>query len=231
MNSLPLFFQENLDRPEDLVVASEETRRHVVTVLRMQVGESILLTDGKGLEVEAEITKADKKTLELKKRKSTRHDPPVQQIILAISLLKNATRFEWMLEKATEIGITAFYPLLAERTERQHFRGERLRQILISASMQSGRFHFPVLHEPISLTSLVDIDFSGNKYIAHCMQGEKQVLRRQEGNQILLIGPEGDFSPTELDMALAKGFQPVTLGNTRLRTETAGMVGAVLMCT
>ncbi|NBT16736.1 MAG: 16S rRNA (uracil(1498)-N(3))-methyltransferase [Chitinophagia bacterium] len=231
MNSLPLFFQENLDRPEDLVVASEETRRHVVTVLRMQVGESILLTDGKGLEVEAEITKADKKTLELKKRKSTRHDPPVQQIILAISLLKNATRFEWMLEKATEIGITAFYPLLAERTERQHFRGERLRQILISASMQSGRFHFPVLHEPISLTSLVDIDFSGNKYIAHCMQGEKQVLRRQEGNQTLLIGPEGDFSPTELDMALAKGFQPVTLGNTRLRTETAGMVGAVLMCT
>ncbi|MEY4336538.1 MAG: hypothetical protein RLZZ45_1457 [Bacteroidota bacterium] len=231
MNSLPLFFQENLDRPEDLVVASEETRRHVVTVLRMQVGESILLTDGKGLEVEAEITKADKKTLELKKRKATRHDPPVQQIILAISLLKNATRFEWMLEKATEIGITAFYPLLAERTERQHFRGERLRQILISASMQSGRFHFPVLHEPIPLTSLAEIDFSGNKYIAHCMQGEKQVLRRQEGNQTLLIGPEGDFSPTELDMALAKGFQPVTLGNTRLRTETAGMVGAVLMCT
>jgi 16S rRNA (uracil1498-N3)-methyltransferase len=231
MNSLPLFFQENLDRPEDLVVASEETRRHVVTVLRMQVGESILLTDGKGLEVEAEITKADKKTLELKKRKTTRHDPPVQQIILAISLLKNATRFEWMLEKATEIGITAFYPLLAERTERQHFRGERLRQILVSASMQSGRFHFPVLHEPISLTSLVDIDFSGNKYIAHCMQGDKQVLKKREGNQTLLIGPEGDFSPTELDMALAKGFQPVTLGNTRLRTETAGMVGAVLMCT
>lgn len=231
MNSLPLFFQENLDRPEDLVVASEETRRHVVTVLRMQVGESILLTDGKGLEVEAEITKADKKTLELKKRKATRHDPPVQQIILAISLLKNATRFEWMLEKATEIGITAFYPLLAERTERQHFRGERLRQILISASMQSGRFHFPVLHEPISLTSLAEIDISGNKYIAHCMQGEKQVLRKQDGDQTLMIGPEGDFSPTELEMALAKGFQPVTLGNTRLRTETAGMVGAVLMCT
>jgi 16S rRNA (uracil1498-N3)-methyltransferase len=231
MNSLPLFFQENLDRPEDLFVASEETRRHVVTVLRMQVGESILLTDGKGLEVEAEITKADKKKLEVKKGKTTRHNPPVQQIILAISLLKNATRFEWMLEKATEIGITAFYPLLAERTERQHFRGDRLRQILVSASMQSGRFHFPVLHEPISLTSLVDIDFSGNKYIAHCMLGEKQVLSKLDGDQILLIGPEGDFSPTELSMALAKNFQPVTLGNTRLRTETAGMVGAVLMCT
>lgn len=230
MNSLPLFFQENLDRPEDLVVTSEETRRHVVTVLRMQVGESILLTDGKGLEVEAEITKADKKTLELKKRKTTRHDPPAQQIILAISLLKNATRFEWMLEKATEIGITAFYPLLAERTERQHFRGERLRQILISASMQSGRFHFPVLHEPISLTSLVEIDFSGNKYIAHCMQGDKQVLKKLDGDQTLMIGPEGDFSPTELEMALAKNFLPVTLGNTRLRTETAGMVGAVMMC-
>ena len=230
MNALPLFFQENLDRPEDLVVASEETRRHVVTVLRMQVGESILLTDGKGLEVEAQITKADKKTLEVKKGKTTRHDPPVRQIILAISLLKNATRFEWMVEKATEIGITQFYPLLAERTERQHFRGDRLRQILISASMQSGRFHFPVLHEPISLASFADIDFSGNKYIAHCMQGEKQVLTKLDGDQILLIGPEGDFSPTELEMAIEKGFQPVTLGNTRLRTETAGMVGAVMMC-
>jgi 16S rRNA (uracil1498-N3)-methyltransferase len=136
-----------------------------------------------------------------------------------------------MLEKATEIGITAFYPLLAERTERQHFRGDRLRQILVSASMQSGRFHFPVLHEPISLTSLVDIDFSGNKYIAHCMQGDKQVLKKLDGDQTLMIGPEGDFSPTELEIALAKGFQPVTLGNTRLRSETAGMVGAVLMCT
>jgi len=230
MNALPLFFQENLDRPEDLVVASEETRRHVVTVLRMQVGESILLTDGKGLEVEAAIMRADKKTLEVKKGKTTRHDPPVRQIILAISLLKNATRFEWMLEKATEIGVTQFYPLLAERTERQHFRGDRLRQILISASMQSGRFHFPVLHEPISLALFADIDFSGNKYIAHCMQGEKQVLTKLGGDQILLIGPEGDFSPTELEMAIEKGFHPVTLGNTRLRTETAGMVGAVMMC-
>jgi 16S rRNA (uracil1498-N3)-methyltransferase len=230
MNSLPLFFQENLDRPEDLVATSEETRRHVVTVLRMQVGEKILLTDGKGIEVEAEITKADKKTLEVKKGKTRRHDPPVRHIILAISLLKNATRFEWMLEKATEIGVTQFYPLLAERTERQHFREDRLRQILVSASMQSGRFHFPVLHEPVSLSSFADLDFNGNKYIAHCMQGEKQLLTKLDGDQILLIGPEGDFSPTELRMALAKNFQPVTLGNSRLRTETAGMVGAVMMC-
>ena len=229
MNSLPLFFQENLDRPEDLVVTSEETRRHVVTVLRMQVGERILMTDGKGLEVEAEITKADKKTLEVKKGKKTRHDPPVRQVILSISLLKNATRFEWMLEKATEIGVTQFYPLLAERTERQHFRGDRLRQILVSASMQSGRFHFPVLHEPVSFTSIADFDFNGNKYIAHCMQGEKHLLKKLDGDQILMIGPEGDFSPTELEMALSKGFQPVALGNTRLRTETAGIVGAVLM--
>lgn len=203
----------------------------MVTVLRRQVGESILLTDGKGLEVEAEITKADKKMLEVKKTKARRHDLPVRQIILAISLLKNATRFEWMLEKTTEIGITQFYPLLAERTERQHFRAERLRQILVSASMQSGRFHFPVLHEPISLSSFAQIDFIGNKFIAHCMQGDKQGLKKREGNQTLLIGPEGDFSPTELEISLANGFQPVTLGNTRLRTETAGIVGTVLMCT
>jgi 16S rRNA (uracil1498-N3)-methyltransferase len=230
MNSLPLFFQENLDRPEDLVVASEETRRHVVTVLRKEIGERILLTDGKGLEVDAEITRADKKTLEVKKGKITRHDPPVRQVILAISLLKNATRFEWMLEKATEIGVTQFYPLLAERTERQHFRGDRLRQILVSASIQSRRFHFPVLHEPIYLTSFVDISFNGNKYIAHCMEGEKHMLRKLDGDQILLIGPEGDFSHEELVKAIKKDFQPVTLGSTRLRTETAGIVGSVLIC-
>jgi 16S rRNA (uracil1498-N3)-methyltransferase len=230
MNALPLFYQENLNSPEVILITSEETRRHVVTVLRMQVGERILLTDGKGLEVDAEITNADKKKLEVKKINSRHHDAPVREVVLAISLLKNAARFEWMLEKATEIGITQFYPLLAERTERQHFRADRFRQILVSASMQSERFHFPVLHEPVSLSTLVQMDLKGNKFIAHCMDGEKESIYGNEKDSILLIGPEGDFSPAELALALTKGFQPVTLGNTRLRTETAGIVGAVLMC-
>lgn len=230
MNVLPLFFQENLDAANAVLSTSEETRRHVVTVLRMQPGEKILLTDGKGWEVEAEILRGDKKILEVKKGKSNRHDPPVRQTVLAISLLKNAARFEWMLEKATEIGITSFYPLLAERTERQHFRADRLRQIVISASMQSGRFNFPVLHDPITLEALLAKKIPGHKYIAHCMEGEKEKLCGVDGDQLLLIGPEGDFSPEELEKALNKGFQPVTLGNTRLRSETAGIAGAVLMC-
>ena len=230
MNALPLFYQENISAPANELTASEETRRHVVTVLRMQVGEKILLTDGAGLELEAEIIRADKKQLDLRKLNIRQHEPPAREIVLAISLLKNAARFEWMLEKATEIGITSFYPLLAERTERQHFRADRFRQILVSASMQSGRFHFPRLHDPVAFSSLIEMNFKGNKSIAHCMEGEKQSLKNLSGDQVLLIGPEGDFSPEELKMAMDKGFQPVTLGNTRLRTETAGVVGAVLIC-
>jgi 16S rRNA (uracil1498-N3)-methyltransferase len=229
MNDLPLFYQENLDATESVLTTSEETRRHVVTVLRMQLGEKILLTDGVGLELEAEIIRADKKQLDLRRLNIRKHEPPVRELILAISLLKNTARFEWMLEKATEIGITSFYPLLAERTERQHFRVDRFWQILVSASMQSGRFHFPRLHEPISFPSLIEMNFKGNKSIAHCMEGEKKQLKNLTGDQVLLIGPEGDFSPEELEKAQTKGFQPVTLGNTRLRTETAGIVGAVLI--
>lgn len=230
MNSLPLFYQENLADQASIFVSSEETRRHVVTVLRMQPGERIRITDGRGLEITSEIIRADKKQLELKKIESIQHSPLKKELVLAISLLKNAARFEWMLEKATEIGITQFYPLLTERTERQHFRGDRLKQILVSASMQSERFHFPVLHEPVSLNQLVQMNFDGNKFIAHCMEGDKKCVYGNEKDSILLIGPEGDFSPAELELALTKGFEAVTLANSRLRTETAGIVGAVLMC-
>ena len=230
MNALPLFYQEHLEAAADVLITSEETRRHVVTVLRMQVGERILLTDGKGLQLEATIVRADKKHLEVRKVNVRHHTAPVRQVVLAISLLKNAARFEWMLEKATEIGITAFYPLLTERTVRQHFRSDRLRQILISASMQSGRFHFPVLHDPIVLDALMQTDLPSNRFIAHCMEGEKHKLTAEAGDQVLLIGPEGDFTAAELDLTLAQGFVPVTLGDTRLRTETAGIAGAVLMC-
>lgn len=230
MNALPLFYQEQLETASDVLITSEETRRHVVTVLRMQVGERILLTDGKGLELEASILRADKKQLEVRKVNIRHHKAPVKQVALAISLLKNAARFEWMLEKATEIGITAFYPLLTERTVKQHFRADRFRQILISASMQSGRFHFPMLHDPITLDELLQSDLPSNRFIAHCMEGEKRKLSAEAGDQILLIGPEGDFTAAELDLALSRAFMPVTLGDTRLRTETAGIAGAVLMC-
>jgi len=143
--------------------------------------------------------------------------------------LKNTARFEWMLEKVTEIGITEIIPLLAERTERQHFREERFQQILVSACLQSGQYHFPILQQPLKFSALFDIDLPPAKFIAHCMEGEKPQLAGQSEDSILLIGPEGDFTTEELALSLEHQFAPVSLGESRLRTETAGIVGAVLL--
>ena len=157
------------------------------------------------------------------------HPAPQKKMILGISLLKNTARFEWMLEKVTEIGITEIIPLLAERTERQHFREERFQQILVSACLQSGQHHFPILHQPLKFASLFNADLPPAKFIAHCMEGNKPQLKGQSSDSILLIGPEGDFTAEELAIAVQNNFEPVSLGESRLRTETAGIVGAVLL--
>ena len=229
MSSSPLFYHPGLKPEDGIIQLEEETRRHVFTVLRMSVGEMLVLTNGRGLSAEAEIVQADKKQLKVACKNYIQHSEPVQKLLLGISLLKNAARFEWMLEKVTEIGITEIVPLLTERTERQHFRKDRFEQILISASLQSQRFHFPVLHDPVRLEDCLTRQEISNKYIAHCMNGHREKLTGGSSDGILLIGPEGDFTPEELSMAEAKGYTPVTLGDSRLRTETAGIVGAVML--
>jgi 16S rRNA (uracil1498-N3)-methyltransferase len=195
----------------------------------MQVGEQLMLTDGKGFSATADILQADKKQLMVALGQMIAHPAPQKKMILGISLLKNTARFEWMLEKVTEIGITEIIPLLAERTERQHFRQERFQQILVSACLQSGQFHFPVLHEPLKLPAVFSMDLPQKKFIAHCMEGDKPQLTGQSLDSILLIGPEGDFTAAELDLAVQHQYKPVGLGESRLRTETAGIVGAVLL--
>ena len=229
MNALPLFHFPDLQTAHGNIQLTEEIRKHAFTVLRMQAGEQLMLTDGKGFSAKADIMQADKKQLMVALREKVSHPAPQKKMILGISLLKNTARFEWMLEKVTEIGITEIIPLLAERTERQHFRQERFYQILVSACLQSGQFHFPVLHEPVKLAALYSMDLPSNKFMAHCMGGDKPQLSGQSSDSILLIGPEGDFTPEELTLALQHQFEPVGLGESRLRTETAGIVGAVLL--
>jgi 16S rRNA (uracil1498-N3)-methyltransferase len=229
MNALPLFHFPALQSSQGPINLTEEIRKHAVTVLRMQVGEQLMLTDGKGFSATADILQADKKQLMVALGQMIAHPAPQKKMILGISLLKNTARFEWMLEKVTEIGITEIIPLLAERTERQHFRQERFQQILVSACLQSGQFHFPILHEPVKLATVFSMDLPPNKFIAHCMEGDKPQLTGQSLDSILLIGPEGDFTAAELDLAVQHQYKPVGLGESRLRTETAGIVGAVLL--
>jgi 16S rRNA (uracil1498-N3)-methyltransferase len=146
-------------------------------------------------------------------------------------LIKNTNRFEWFLEKATEIGVSEIIPIICERTEKQNFRHDRMKNILISAMLQSQQAWLPILHEPIKFLEVVKNSSQQNKYIAHCSEEEKKELSNETSRKssIILIGPEGDFTKNEIELAIENKFVPVTLGDTRLRTETAGMVAAVLL--
>lgn len=233
--ALPIFFIDEFDTGASLITLNEETSKHVVQVLRMQVGEELNLSDGRGHLITAVITEAHKKHCVVKVKGVSFKEEGERKTTIAISLVKNASRFEWFLEKATEIGVNEIIPLICERTERQHFRYERMKGILVSAMLQSQQVWLPVLREPVRYEDLMNLKSEDSlKLIAHCEETERQQLSnlqvKQSSNSIILIGPEGDFSPGEIELALNHNFQPVALGETRLRTETAGMVAAVMMC-
>lgn len=135
------------------------------------------------------------------------------------------------LEKATEIGVSEIIPLVCTRTEKEKFRTDRLQGIITSALLQSQQSWMPLLHEPAAFNQVLASRTDAHKFIAHCLPQEKTELASVAGNQssIILIGPEGDFTPEEIEAAIANGYRPVALGNTRLRTETAGMVAATIM--
>jgi 16S rRNA (uracil1498-N3)-methyltransferase len=233
--ALPFFYIESFDAAQQLITLNEETSKHVVQVLRMQVGEQLNLTDGKGSLLTVAITDAHKKHCVVKLQATSYKPQAPRKTTIAVSLVKNASRFEWFLEKATEIGVTEIIPLLCERTERQHFRFDRMKGILVSAMLQSQQTWLPVLHEPTKFENLKMMQFENAlKLIAHCEETEKNPFSNfqitQFSNCVILIGPEGDFTTTEINTAIAEGYKPVMLGETRLRTETAAVVAATLLC-
>ncbi len=210
----------------------EETSRHVVQVLRMKEGEQLNLTDGKGSLLTCKISEANKKQCTVIKQAIKNQKPKTKKITVAISLLKNTNRFEWFLEKATELGVSEIIPLICERTEKEKFRQDRMNAICISAMLQSQQCWLPVLHEPVELYKVVSNVSSVQKFIAYCDEyPTKHNLSTFQpfNSSTILIGPEGDFTPKEIELALQNGYLPVSLGETRLRTETAGVVAAVLM--
>ena len=221
---MQLFFIEN---PESEIVLSKEESKHATKVLRKKEGDILNFTDGKGGFYKAEITVADTKKCRLQiissKQKPKQHN---YHFHIAIAPTKNMDRYEWFLEKATEIGIDEITPIICDHSERKVLKTERCNRILLAAMKQSLKFHLPKLNETITLKDFLKQDFEGNKYIAHCEDGEKTELRKEEKTEktLILIGPEGDFSPTEVELALENQFKTVSLGGSRLRTETAGIV-------
>lgn len=228
---LPIFFIEQFEIGE-LITLSEDTSRHVAQVLRMQQGDKLQLTDGQGSLNTAEITDAHKKKTTVRVTAKQFIAQKTRKVSIAISLLKNSSRFEWFLEKSTEIGVTEIYPIMCERTEKQHFRFERMKTILTSAILQSKQVWLPTLHPPTPVKKVIESSAYATKLIAHCSDEMKNSITEffnQTSIQIL-IGPEGDFSKEEIEFALQNNFQPVTLGANRLRTETAGIAAASILC-
>ena len=233
---LPYFYAPEMDGAVDVVTLSEESSKHIVQVLRMQKGEAISLTNGTGALATAIIEDDHKKKCKVRIQDIMHTTPALPRYAIAISLLKNSSRFEWFLEKATELGIHTIVPLICKRTEKQHFRADRMKGILVSAMLQSRQFFLPELQEPIRFSAFINgEDFPGvfrGRFIAHCEEEEQEKpllpqLVKPVENTIVLIGPEGDFAPEEITQAYAQGFRAVSLGQTRLRTETAGMAAAV----
>ena len=229
--SLPFFFEENLNDSSSLTL-SEETSKHIIQVLRMKSGEQLQLTNGKGKIHTAEIISENKKATEVRILSTVNGQQSTVKITIAISLIKNNSRFEWFLEKATEIGISEIIPLICERTEKQNFRHDRMKNILVSAMLQSQQSWLPTLHQPTKFSEVVKTSSQQNKFIAHCIEEDKSNLHQHistSPHQLILIGPEGDFTKQEIDLAIENNFIPVSLGNTRLRTETAGIVAATIL--
>lgn len=231
--SLPYFYAPGLTNDSVSPELEEETMRHMVQVLRMKAGDELKLTNGRGLHALASVETVSKKNCTVTVRSIEESSPRQHKITIAISPLKNPSRFEWFLEKSAENGVDRIIPLICSRTEKQHIRKERWNSILVSAMLQSQQSWLTELVDAEVFTKFVASQNEPQRYIAHCMDGEKSELqdlvKKDHGSSLILIGPEGDFTPDELALALERGYQPVSLGNTRLRTETAGITAAILL--
>ena len=206
---------------------------HALRVLRLQPGDEVRLTDGQGGFYHARISECNRKRCMVEVIEQEEQAPLWRgHLHLALAPTKNMDRMEWLAEKATEIGFDELTFLNCQWSERRIVKGERIEKILISAMKQSLKARLPKLNDITDFAQFVKQPVSGQKFIAHCHEGEKTPLRQAlqpAQDALVLIGPEGDFSPDEVALAVAEGFTPVTLGNTRLRTETAALIAVHLM--
>jgi 16S rRNA (uracil1498-N3)-methyltransferase len=211
----------------------EEEARHCIKVMRLGTGNSIHVTDGKGNLYKAQIASTDIKKCRLNITDTqTAFGKRPYYIHLAIAPTKNADRTEWLVEKCVELGIDEISFVACEHSERKVFKTDRLEKIAIAAMKQSLKAYLPLIHEVVPLRQFLEKPLSAQKFVAHLEEGRRELLQTAAARAqtyCLLIGPEGDFSPAEINLAIEKEFSPVSLGESRLRTETAGIVGCHIL--
>lgn len=212
----------------NIYTLNEEESKHCIRVLRLVEGDEITLVDGKGGMFKTRIAKPEPKRCQVEVIEAkTEYEKRNHYLHIAIAPTKNIERFEWFLEKATEIGIDEITPLLCEHSERKVVNNERLEKIIVSAMKQSIKAYLPKLNEMVAFKQFIQGKNEGVLYIAHCYKKDLSHLKTEiqpKKNSTILIGPEGDFSPDEVSLAIQCKFKEISLGNSRLRTETAGIV-------
>jgi 16S rRNA (uracil1498-N3)-methyltransferase len=208
---------------------NETESKHCVKVLRKRNGDLINITNGKGQFISATITDAHPKKCKFKIDSTEEVKKSTPELTIAIAPTKNMDRTEFFVEKCTEIGVSGFIPTKTFHSERKVLKTERLEKIIVAACKQSKNFHFPNLTQLMNFTDVIDLEFD-NKFIAYCGDVEKVHFAdlKLSGSTLILIGPEGDFSEDEVTKAFSKGFKTITLGESRLRTETAGIVACTI---
>lgn len=224
---MQLFFSKNLTAESNSFEFDKEESRHIFKVLRKQEGDSIHITNGLGMLFFSEITLITDRKCVVKINKTEQFPVSEFGLHIAVAPTKMNDRFEWFLEKATEIGIREITPLLCDHSERKVINHERFEKIVVAAMKQSNQLFLPVLHPLKPFKSFVEEQQAGALYIAHCYEHDKKTLHTvlpPKTSATILIGPEGDFSEKEVKTALEKNYIPVSLGHTRLRTETAALV-------
>ena len=223
-----LFYTPGISTTE--YTLTEEESKHCIRVLRLKIGDPVYLIDGKGGFYYAKITKDNPKKCMVSVYQTIKeYGKRNYSLTIAIAPTKSIDRFEWFLEKATEIGVDRIVPFLSQQSERKIIKPDRLNKIINAAMKQSKQAYLPKLENLCSFDELLNLDLPKKRFIAHCFDEDKYYLKNEVQKQdsvAVLIGPEGDFTKEEVKRSIDKGFAPISFGNNRLRTETAGIVAA-----
>ena len=222
---MQLFYEPNFDSSATIFSISEMESRHISKVLRKTIGDDIYVTNGLGICAEGILISNHPKECKVEVKTIIKEKKTDFRLHIAIAPTKANDRFEWFLEKATEIGIDEITPLLCDHSERRRIKAERYEKVLQAAMKQSLKYTLPILNPMVSFSDLMEMDVKSKKMIAHCEDDTKEKLSKTvNGDNLILIGPEGDFSIDEIKKAIKHQFIPISLSQARLRTETAGIV-------